>query len=179
MSEITTRRLRLRPLRMEDGSDVMHHLNDLDMAQRMARIPHPYTADDWAWFMNSMIDPGIEDALAIESFDERAFMGLISLYTDSGEPVLGYWLGKPFWGQGVMKEAGVAFLHHGFQKYDVPSLKSGHFEDNPQSGRVLSWLGFDAFQIDEETSLARGDEKIRHVTMRLTRSHFEQLHPLG
>lgn len=179
MTRIETERLVLSSPMPEDGPDAVRYLDDLETARKMTRIPHPYSLEDWHWFMENIVRGKTEDVLALRDRQDGRFMGVISFQLGRDEPVLGYWLGAPFRGQGVMKEAGVAFLRYGFAAHGVKSFISGHFEDNPASGRVLSYLGFEEFTRDIETSLARGDEKVMHVTMRLTRTRFEALHPEG
>ena len=53
-----------------------------------------------------------------------------------GECELGYWLGKPFWGQGLMTEAAQVLLQYAFDVLDVPAVWSGYYEENTKSRRV-------------------------------------------
>jgi RimJ/RimL family protein N-acetyltransferase len=55
---------------------------------------------------------------------------------------LGYWLGEPYWGQGLASEAAEALLRFAFDALGLDRLRSGHAADNPASGRVLEKLGF-------------------------------------
>ncbi|MEM9233856.1 MAG: GNAT family N-acetyltransferase [Pseudomonadota bacterium] len=179
MTTLETERLILRRPVMEDGPAAVTYLNDFEMARNLSRIPHPYGIEDWQWFMRELVEETTEDIFALTDRKTATFMGIISLQTDRHEPILGYWLGQPFRRRCYMGEAAVAFIRYGFKAYDTPSFISGHFKDNPISGRILTFLGFETFAEEDETSLARGDEVIRHVTMRLTREKFEALHPLG
>ena len=54
---------------------------------------------------------------------------------------LGYWLGEPFWGQGLATEAAGALLEHAFAGYPVERVQAHHFEGNTASGRVLEKIG--------------------------------------
>ena len=177
MTEIKTERLRLRPPRLEDGEAMVVYLNDYEAARMMARIPHPYTLEDWEGFFDH-IQNGPEEFFVLTDKENGQLLGAISFAHEGAEPILGYWLGAPHRGKGLMREAGMAMLRHGFAA-GVPSIKSGHFKDNAASGKVLTALGFIAFEVGDETSLARGDELIPHVTMRLTRERFEELYPAG
>jgi RimJ/RimL family protein N-acetyltransferase len=49
---------------------------------------------------------------------------------------------KPYWNQGICTEALQAMLDHIRRTTDIPSLISGHFVDNPASGRVMEKCGF-------------------------------------
>jgi len=59
-----------------------------------------------------------------------------------GEPLIGYWVAKPYWNQGICTEALRLMLDHIRQTTDIKSLISGHFVDNPASGRVMEKCGF-------------------------------------
>ena len=61
-----------------------------------------------------------------------------------GEPLTGYWVGKPYWNQGICTEALRLMLEHIAKTTNFPSLISGHFIDNPASGRVMEKCGFTA-----------------------------------
>ena len=59
-----------------------------------------------------------------------------------GEPLIGYWVAKPYWNQGICTEALHLMLDHIRKTTDIKSLISGHFVDNPASGRVMEKCGF-------------------------------------
>ena len=59
-----------------------------------------------------------------------------------GEPLIGYWVAKPYWNKGICTEALRLMLDHIRQTTDIKSLISGHFVDNPASGRVMEKCGF-------------------------------------
>ncbi len=55
---------------------------------------------------------------------------------------LGYWLGKPFWGQGLMPEAVREMLRHAFEDMGMTRVWGGHYEGNTKSKRVQEKVGF-------------------------------------
>ena len=59
-----------------------------------------------------------------------------------GEPLIGYWVARPYWNRGICTEALWLMLDHIRQNTDIKSLISGHFIDNPASGRVMEKCGF-------------------------------------
>lgn len=65
-----------------------------------------------------------------------------SLPCREGEPIVGYWVGKPYWGMGICTEALRLMIDHIRQTTAIPSLISGHFADNSASGRVMEKCGF-------------------------------------
>ena len=59
-----------------------------------------------------------------------------------GEPLIGYWVAKPYWNKGICTEALRLMLDHIRETTDIKSFISGHFVDNPASGRVMEKCGF-------------------------------------
>ena len=59
-----------------------------------------------------------------------------------GEALIGYWVGRPYWNRGICTEALRLMLDHIRLCTDIRSLISGHFIDNPASGRVMEKCGF-------------------------------------
>lgn len=55
---------------------------------------------------------------------------------------LGYWLGKPFWGQGIMPEAVKEMLRHAFEDIGMAKVWCGYYDGNTKSKRVQEKCGF-------------------------------------
>ena len=59
---------------------------------------------------------------------------------DEGE--LGYWLGKPFWGRGIMPEAAREMLRHAFEDLGMQKVWCAYYGGNEKSKRVQEKVGF-------------------------------------
>jgi acetyltransferase, GNAT family len=55
---------------------------------------------------------------------------------------LGYWIGRPFWGQGLIPEAAKALLRRAFTELGMQRVWCGYYEGNEKSKRVQEKLGF-------------------------------------
>ena len=55
---------------------------------------------------------------------------------------VGYWLGEPFWGRGIMTDAVSAIVPVAFERFPIVRLQAGVFANNPASMRVLAKCGF-------------------------------------
>lgn len=55
---------------------------------------------------------------------------------------LGYWIGKPFWGQGIVPEAAREMLRHAFEEIGMTKVWCGYYEGNIKSKRVQEKIGF-------------------------------------
>jgi RimJ/RimL family protein N-acetyltransferase len=55
---------------------------------------------------------------------------------------MGYWIGKPWWGNGFATEAARAMMDYCFRDCGIRRITCGHFADNAASARVIAKLGF-------------------------------------
>ncbi len=109
------------------------------------RFPCPYTRADAAAFLATVAqqDPRTTFALATEA----ETIGGISL--EFGADVhrftaeLGYWLGEPFWGRGIMTEAVRHFTAWAFETFEIHRICAAVFAGNGASVRVLEKAGFE------------------------------------
>lgn len=69
-------------------------------------------------------------------------MCLCNLPARDGEPLIGYWIAKPYWNKGICTEALGLMIEHIRCRTGIKSLISGHFVDNPASGQVMEKCGF-------------------------------------
>jgi RimJ/RimL family protein N-acetyltransferase len=158
---LTTDRLILRPLAMEDAAPMTPLADDPGVARMTTAIPHPFTQDVAEGFIGRMqaADSAHEVVFALERRD-GAFMGVLGIHPKDGlAPELGYWLGRPFWGAGYMTEAATAVLDWAREGWGRRVLTSGHFADNEASGRVLIKADFlYTGEVEPRFSIARGEE---------------------
>lgn len=65
-----------------------------------------------------------------------------NLVTNENEAELGYWIGVPFWGKGLIPEACRKILHYGFEELGLTKIWCASFDGNRKSKRVQEKLGF-------------------------------------
>ncbi len=156
---IETRRLALRAPAFSDAGRIAGLANDIDIARMTTRLPHPYLRGDAETFLARMaaLDYAREAVFVIEREDEGP-IGVIGLHrTAAFAPEIGYWLGRPYWGRGFATEAAGALLAWAKAAWRQRAVISGHFVDNPASGRVLEKAGFlYTGVIEPRHSVARG-----------------------
>ena len=56
---------------------------------------------------------------------------------------MGYWLAKPYWGQGIMTEVVRRLCEFAFDEYELRRIYAHAFATNPTSARVLEKAGFE------------------------------------
>ena len=63
----------------------------------------------------------------------------LDLPEEEGE--IGYWIGVPFWGRGLIPEAVQELIRHGFEDLKLKRLWCGYFDGNIKSRRVQEKCG--------------------------------------
>jgi RimJ/RimL family protein N-acetyltransferase len=155
---IETERLTLRPVERGDCTRVAQFLADTDVARMTASAPSPYppvAAEGWLMLMRARAPLGEDFVFAIELEGEGdGLIGVMSAHKRAARRIVGYWLGKPYWGRGYASEALLAFVD---AAEVMGVLEADHFVDNPASGRVLEKAGFEPTGVVEPSfSMARG-----------------------
>ena len=154
--EILTPRLALRRLEAHDAPALARLIDDPDIARMTTRIPYPYGLAEAEGFIAHVRTSG-EKVFAIQPHG-GPLAGVLGFQGEDAAPEMGYWLGRPFWGRGYATEAGRAAVDWAERRWGKRALRSGHFADNPASGRVLDKLGFlYTGEVQKRPSLARGE----------------------
>lgn len=154
-----TERLLLRPSWPEDATALYEAIADENIVRNLARAPWPYTAEDAAWFLAKQQPAMFPNFMLLLRTDGAPkLIGSCGLAELRGDVELGYWVAREHWGQGFAAEAAKAVV--GIAKaLGHKKLVSGHFTDNPASGRVLRKIGFRPLgRIEKRFSVGRGEE---------------------
>lgn len=102
---------------------------------------------------------------------ERSDLGI-----EPDEAEVGYWLGVPFWGQGLIPEAVEELLRHAFEDLGLSAVWCGYFGENENSKRVSEKCGFTLQRTDENKQFPLiGATKTQHIT-RITKDEWREMH---
>lgn len=88
--------------------------------------------------------------------------GLHSADMKDGEAEIGYWLGKPYWGQGLIPEAVSALLWRGFYELSLNTIWCGYYDGNAKSKRVCEKCGFKYHHTNSDVISPLGDKRTEH-----------------
>ena len=81
------------------------------------------------------------------------------------EGEIGFWIGVPFWGQGLIPEAVRELIRHAFDDLALDRLWCGYFDGNEKSKRVQDKCGFVYHHTDKDISWEpMGDIRTEHIT---------------
>ena len=79
---------------------------------------------------------------------------------------LGYWLGKPFWGQRLVPEAVRELLRHAFEDLGLARVWCGYYDGNEKSKRVQAKLGFRYQWTSDHAPVPQlGETRVGHVSL--------------
>lgn len=147
MTTLETDRLLLRPITADDAEDIVAHIGDYQIIERLAVVPYPYTHQHAQEFLSGAVErwqTGSELTFACIRKSDGQFMGLFSgrYEVEHRRMMFGYWLGRTFWNQGYITEAGRRIVDWSFERDPaLVRIYAFHFGDNPASGRVMQKLG--------------------------------------
>jgi RimJ/RimL family protein N-acetyltransferase len=139
--KIPTKRLVLRAPIRGDVPELVRLADNKTIADRMVRLPHPYTRADAIGFVEIFALRADERPYAI-TLGERLIGVVVFTFVEGEHPALGYWLGEPFWGQGYMTEAARALIEAAYRTPYFETIAARALSDNEASLRVLGKLGF-------------------------------------
>jgi RimJ/RimL family protein N-acetyltransferase len=172
---LTTARLVLRQPHRSDARRIARYLNNFAVAGKLSTVPYPYAESDAHWWLDQWRPdrPACETGFMIELPGEGVIGNCGYHPNVHNVPVIGYWLGEPFWNRGFMSEAAAAVLDWYFGATDAASIQSGVFHFNKASLAVQKKLGFTEIGTGTLHCLAR-QEDLRHIDTRLTRTRWDE-----
>jgi RimJ/RimL family protein N-acetyltransferase len=179
---IRTERLVLRPLVPDDAEALFALFSNWEVVRWLSTPPWPYALEDARSFIAAQMDraPDRRSYLAITL--GGALIGGIDASSNRPAgappeaPVLGFWLGQPYWGRGFMSEAALAFTRRMFVSTGHDIIYSGAFAGNAASLRIQEKLGFVRTGETMHYSRPRG-EKLAHISTELARARFLARYP--
>lgn len=154
-------RLFLRPAFPEDSRELFHAICDAGVVSMLAAPPWPYRRADAEAFCARDVDPRSPRFLITLPGEKGApIVGSVGLHGHRERLELGYWIARDHWGRGYASEAGRGALAVA-RMLGHKRVLSGHFVDNPASGRVLRKLGFrETGEVRPTECRARGGELV-------------------
>ena len=143
--EIVTPTCVLRPPKPGDADSVARHANDRDIWLNLRdAFPHPYSRANAESYLAYVSAQSPRTGFLI-TVDGNA-VGSISLKPGSDvERVgaeIGYWLGRDYWGRGIMSDAVRAMTNYAFRDLGFHRLYAVPFAPNKASARVLEKAGY-------------------------------------
>ena len=175
---LTTERLILRPFTEADAEDLYEYAKD-ERVGPIAGWPVHTSVENSRKIIKTVLSAPETYAVCLKE-DNRAIgsIGLMigsqsNLKLPESEGEIGYWLGVPFWGKGLMPEAVRGLIRHAFCDLHFETLWCGYFDGNEKSKRCQEKCGF-VYQRTEENIYweLMDDIRTEHIT-RLTKDEWK------
>ncbi len=140
---IETERLVLRPWREDDAAALYRYASDPEVGPAAGWAPHTSVEDSLNVLRTILMDDHTW-AITIKGSDEP--VGSIGISPgrtkeQNGELEIGYWIGRPFWGNAYVPESVRAVLSLYFA-FGAERIWCAHAEGNDRSRRVIEKCGF-------------------------------------
>ena len=165
----------LRPWRISDLQGLVSLANNYNIAKNLTnKFPHPYTEESGRGFITFATTNDPPNVMAIEV--EGKAVGAIGLHPQDDimcrNAEMGYWLGEPYWGNGIITKAIKQMVEYGFKKFDIDRIYARPFGSNIGSQRVLEKAGFVLEGRFEKTILKFGqlEDELVYAVRRKTNS---------
>ena len=144
---LETTRLIMRPWDVADANDLYEYARDEKVGPICGWQAHKSVDESKEIIRNILSKP---ESFAIVLKEQDIVIGSIGLMIgkdanieiadDEGE--IGFWLGVPFWGRGLMPEAINELANYAFNRLKLKKLWAGYFEGNDKSLKVQEKCGF-------------------------------------
>lgn len=174
---MVTQRLLLRPWQESDAESLYEYAKDPSVGP-IAGWPVHSSVENSREIIRDVLSADETYAVCLRE-DGRAIgsIGLMigkasNLNLPDTEGEIGYWIGVPFWGQGLIPEAVNKLLCHGFEDLKLDKIWCGYFEGNSKSRRVQEKCGFIYHHTNKDIYWSLMDDiRTEHVTC-LTRADW-------
>lgn len=144
---LETKRLILRPWEESDAEDLYRYASSPEVGPIAGWPVHTSVENSRSIIRDILSAP---ETYAVVLKEAGHAVGSISLMLGKAgnigildtEGEIGYWIGAPFWGRGLVSEATREVMRHGFEDLNLVKLWCGYFDGNERSRRAQEKCGF-------------------------------------
>jgi ribosomal-protein-alanine N-acetyltransferase len=162
LPDIETERLILRRLTIDDAPSIFEYASDPEVPVHMTWDVHE-SVDTTREFISMVLanydDPQTDVwTWGIVLKETGRVVGACSIFGkgQSMRAELGYWIGRPYWGQGLVPEATRAMIKVGFEQMGLNRIEARAFKENVASARVMEKCGMTYEGTLREQMLVKG-----------------------
>lgn len=177
--QMETERLILRPWQASDAENLYLYAKDPRVGPAAGWPPHVSAEDSLNIIAGPLSSP---ETYAICLKEDNAAIGSIGLFSPTQDATLrveseieiGYWIGTPFWGRGLVPEAVRRLQRYAFEDLGCSAMWCGYYEGNIKSRRVQEKCGFVYHHTETDKLCAKmGELRTEHYTY-LSREKWEK-----
>lgn len=179
--KLETKRLILRPWQPSDAAELYQYAKD-DKVGPIAGWPVHTSVENSREIISGVLSKEGTYAVVLKATDlPVGSIGLMvgkdsNLELPETEAEIGYWIGVPYWGQGLIPEAVQELMRYAFEELHIEKLWCGYFAGNEKSRRVQEKCGFIYHYTNENIHWKLMDDiRTEHIT-RITREQWRTNH---
>lgn len=176
---LNTERLILRPWRDEDAEELYRYAKDPDIGPIAGWPPHTSVENSLEIIRGVLSQPETYAVVLRETNQPVGSVGIMfgasgSAPMGEAEAEIGYWIGKPCWGQGLIPEAVRELQRRCFEDLGCKAVWCGYYDGNTKSRRVQEKCGFLYHHSNADCKCElMGDIRTEHFTC-LTKEAWEK-----
>ena len=168
---LETKRLILRPFEESDAESIYEYAKNPNVGP-IAGWPVHTSVENSLEIIKTVL--AVPETYAVCLKEDNKAIGSIGLMLGSAsnldlpfdEAEIGYWIGEPFWGQGLMPEAIRCVIKHAFFDLRLKRLWCGYFEGNNKSKRAQEKCGFVYHHTNKDIYWSLMDDiRTEHITL--------------
>ena len=178
---IETERLILRPWQESEAGILYKYACDPDIGSVAGWMPHT-SVENSLEIIRTVFSAPETYAVVLKDTGEPVGScgimfadGLHSAAMKPGEAEIGYWIGKPYWGQGLIPEAVSALLARCFNELGLETVWCGYYDGNVKSKRVCEKSGFKYHHTNSNITSPLGDKRTEHF-YNMTKEDYYAIH---
>lgn len=167
---LETKRMILRPWRESDAESLYEYAKDPAVGP-VAGWPVHTSVENSRQIIRDVLSAAETYAVTLKGGDRAiGSVGLLrgaasNLALGHREAEIGYWIGVPYWGQGLIPEAVGELIRHAFEDLSIELLWCGCFDGNEKSKRVQAKCGFAYHHTNQNVPWPlMGDTRTEHVS---------------
>lgn len=142
-----TERILLRSWREDDAATLYKYASDPEVGPHAGWPPHKSVEESLEIIRTLFGNEGMWAVVLKETLEPIGCVGYLpasasNLKIKDDECEVGYWIGRPYWGQGICTEALRLVVEYCFRVKGFKVLWADYFPSNPASVRVQEKCGF-------------------------------------
>lgn len=167
---LQTKRLILRPWASDDAEELYRYAKDPKVGPIAGWPPHTSVENSREIIRDVLSSPETYAVVLKETGLPVGSIGLLfeeaaNAPVSEGEAEIGYWIGVPYWGRGLIPEAVREIQRYAFEELKLHGLWCGYYDGNHNSQRVQEKCGFEYHHSNNDVPCELiGDKRTVHFT---------------
>lgn len=175
---LETHRLLLRPWQETDAERLYELASDPAVGPAAGWLPHTSVGNSRQIIANVLSAPETYAVVLKQTGQVIGSMGIFATRALGGrdsDREIGYWIGRPYWGNGYAPEGVKRLIRRCFEDFGCGQVWCAYFDGNDKSRRCMQKCGFTYHHMETDVLwIPTNQRKTEHYTQ-ITRLQWEQI----